>query len=269
MSDTAAPNRGPLGPARFFVAVIVCSVALAAAWAGQPAATAQEDYYEYFYSVSPYAYDSDSDGYNDSVTLEMDVDTTGGYVDVAVDAYLEDAYGYVADADFAIWTIYGEDSEAAYVDLTLGSGSPGYYYLYLDLYDVTGWEDDWAGSVYLYPVGYGTTSIPTATFRPTATQSQAQSYPSPSTFVFHGDGGLSGGAVGGIVAGTLLIVLSGIFWTSRRLRRKTEAQVQVPAPAPVVEKDEAFDDRIAKFKAKMERWRKEGYDVSELEDLFR
>jgi hypothetical protein len=202
----------------------------------------------------------------------MDVDTTGGYVGVGVDAYLEDPYGYIADSDIAVWVIYGEDAEAAYVDLTLTSGSAAYYNIYLDLYDDMGyWEDDWSSSVYLYPVGYGATPISTATQAPIPTRTDSP------PFDFGGGGGLSGGAVGGIVAGSILIVLSGIFWTSRRLRRNMEAQVaegdkvQVAGgdKAQVAESDKALDDRIAKFKAKMERWRKEGYDVSELEDLFR
>jgi len=257
MNVTARSDSVPSGTLRFLLTVFLCSAALAAAWADQSAATAQtEDYYEYFYSVSPHTYDSDSDGYDDSVTLEMDVDTTGGYVGVAVDAYLEDAYGYVSDSDFAVWTIYGEEAETVYIDLVLTSGSPGYYNLYLDLYDDTGyWEDDWSGSVYLYPIGHGTTSGPSATQAPFPTRT-----PSP-TFVFDGNGGLSDGAVAGIVAGSLLIVLPGLFWTSRRMRRDMEAKA--------AEKEKTPDDRIAKFRAKMERWREEGYDVSELEDLFR
>jgi hypothetical protein len=243
---------------RLFFAVLLCLVALAAALADQPAATAEtDDYDEYFYSVSADTYDSDSDGYDDSVTLEMDVDTTGGYVGVTAEAFLEDDYEFVLATDSALWTVYGEESEYGYVGFTITSGDPGYFSLYLDLYDdMDYWEDDWTGSVELYPLGYGATSMPTATlWQPPART------PAP-TFVFGGGGdGMNGGAVAGIVVGALLVVVAGFLWASRRRRGSMEARV--------AERERAPDDRIMKFKAQMERWREEGYDVSELEDLFR
>ncbi|MHC4520913.1 MAG: hypothetical protein ACYTAS_20165 [Planctomycetota bacterium] len=245
---------------RLFFAVLLCLVALAAALADQPAATAEtDDYYEYFYSVNADTYDSDSDGYDDSVTLEMDVDTTGGYVGVTAEAFLEDDYGFVLATDSAAWTVYGEESESGYVGFTITSGDPGYFTCFLELYDdMDYWEDDWSGSVYLYPLGHGAASTPAPTLWRPPTRTSAP------TFVFGGsDGdGMNGGAVAGIVVGALLVVVAGLLWTSRRRRRGS-------MEARVAERERAPDDRIAKFRAKMERWREEGYDVSELEDLFR
>jgi len=113
------------------------------------------DYDEYFWSVTPYTYDSDSDGFNDSVTLEMDVDTTGDYVDVTVIGDLYDLNGTWVDEDSATWNIYGAAIEYGYLDLTNYGSIAGDCTYYLDLYDENGnYEDDWVGSVYLYPVGY-------------------------------------------------------------------------------------------------------------------
>ena len=245
------------------LAILLCSVMLVAALSDHLAASAQtDDYDEYFYSVSPAVYDSDSDGYDDSVYLEMDVDTTGGYVGIAVDAFLEDADWYIVASDSTVWTVYGEDTEFGYVDLTATSGAPGYYSWYLDLYDdMDYWEDSWEGSVYLYPIGYGSTAGPTA--RPTATQGQFPTLTPSPTFVFDGsDGdGLGGGVVAGIVFAVLIVVVvPGLFLVNRSMRRGLGRST----PAR-----EAPDPRIAKLKAQMEQWRDEGYDVSELEDLFR
>ena len=244
---------------RILLALLLCSTMLVAALSGHLAASAQtDDYDEYFYSVSPVAYDSDSDGYDDSVNLEMDVDTTGGYAGVAVDAFLEDEDWYIVDSDSTFWTVYGVDTESGYIDLTVYSGDPGYYSYYLDLYDeVINWEDSWQGSVYLYPIGYGGTSGPTPTQQQFPTRTPTSTTPTP-TFVFNGsdDGGLDAGTVAGIVAAVLVVVVPGLLLTRRSMARRTAREV-------------APDPRITKLKARMEQWRDEGYDVSELEDLFR
>ena len=132
------------------------------------------DYDENFYSVTYSTYDSDSDGYVDSITLEMDVDTwlyidtPGEYVDVTVEGELDDPDVYLVDSNDTTWLIYGDDTEYGYLDLTATSGAPGYYeydiYLYDDLANL---EDSWSGSVYLYPIGYGITPTLLPTLIPT------------------------------------------------------------------------------------------------------
>jgi hypothetical protein len=242
---------------------------LVAALSDGLAATARaQDYEENFYSVISTTYDSDSDGYSDSVILEVDVDTTGDYVEVIVEAFLEDSYGNVVASDSAFWSIYGEEAEVGYFDFTVFSGDPGDYTYYLDLYDdFDYWEDEWYGSVYLYPTGYGTTSRPTATqgpfptLVPFPTQGPFPTRTPSPTSVFDGfDGdGMDGDTVAGIVGAALLAVVAGLIWTSRNSRKNSRKRKVEKAP----------DARIAKLREQMERWRDEGYDVSELEDLFR
>jgi hypothetical protein len=251
MRGSTGSNTVPSGTIGLLLTVLLCSVMLVAALSDQPAASAQtEDYDEYFYEVSPATYDSDSDGYDDSVSLQMDVDTTGGYVGVAVDAFLEDEDWDIVATDSTVWTVYGEETEFGYIDLTVYSGDPGYYSFYLDLYDdMAIWEDGWEGSVYLYPIGYGSTS------GPTATQGQSPTRTPTPTFVFDGSGGegVDGGTVAGIVAAVLVVLVPGILLTKRSISKRRKGP----------------DARIMKLKAQMEQWRAEGYDVSELEDLFR
>ena len=194
------------------------------------------DYDEYFYSVTPTTSDSDGDGYDDSVTLQIDVDTTGGYIYVSVFGDLYDPNGFLVQSDFTIWIIYGDDTEYGSLYLTATSGDPGYYGYYLELYDVLAYsEDDWTDSVYLYPTGYGVMPTPTPT-------------PIPSPV----GGGLSGGAVAGIVVGALIVVVPGLIWSNRSIKRRRATNTQ-----------------IRELKASMEQWREEGYDVSDLEDLFK
>jgi len=115
------------------------------------------DYDEYFWSVTPYTYDSDSDGFDDSVTLEMDVDTTGEDVYVTVDGELYDPNATSVDFDSTIWNIYDAAIEYGYLDLTNYSSIAGDCTYYLHLYDENGnYEEGWVGSVYLYPLGYVT-----------------------------------------------------------------------------------------------------------------
>lgn len=110
------------------------------------------DYDQYFHSVTPSTYDIDGDGYDDTVSLDIDADTTGSDVVVTVYAELYNPAGYWVDQDTAIWTIYGTAIEYGYVYLTATSGNPGYYDYYLELYDDLGYyEDSWWGSVYLSP----------------------------------------------------------------------------------------------------------------------
>ena len=66
------------------------------------------------------------------------------------------------------------------------------------------------------------------------------------------DGGFSGGAIAGIVAATLLVILPGIYWGNRSMVRRR-----------------ARNARTRELKDKLEKWREEGWNVSELEDLFK
>jgi len=192
------------------------------------------DYNESFYSVSPSTYDSDSDGYDDSVTLTIDVDTTGSSAYVTVYANIYDTLAQLVYSESTSWSIYGSDSEYGYLDLTATTGYPGLYGYQLALYDASSnSEDDWIGTVDLYPLGYGGTTITTPT-------------PSPD------GGGLSGGAVAGIVVGALVVTVPGFFLANKSTKRRRATNAQ-----------------IRELKTQMELWREEGYDVSELEDLFK
>ena len=113
------------------------------------------DYDEYFWSVTPSTYDSDSDGFDDSVTLEMDVDTTGDYIDVTVVGQLYDPNTTSVDLGSTTWNIYDAAYEYGYLNLTNYGSIAGDCTYYLHLYDENGnYEEGWAGSVYLYPLGY-------------------------------------------------------------------------------------------------------------------
>ncbi|UCG84217.1 MAG: hypothetical protein JSW38_05230 [Dehalococcoidia bacterium] len=211
-------------------------------------------YQENFYSVTPNAYDSDYDGYNDSVTLQMDVNTTGGYVTVTTNLFLDDSQGYQVYSDSLTWTVYGQETEYGEFYVTITSGDPDYFSYYLELYDdQRNLEDSWSGSVSLFPLGFGATTLPTATRTPFPT-----GFPTPSATATPGgipppdDGGLNGGVVAGIVMAALTVVMAGIFYGSRAMRGRRTA-----------------DARIRELRAQMERWRQEGFDVSELEDLFK
>ena len=243
---------------RLITIILFCSAIILVAPAEQSTVAAQGATDEFFYSVTPIVYDSDSDGYDDSVILEMDADTTGGYIDVTADLYVADSLGFPVVYDTLTWDIYDEESEYSEFEVTITAGDPQYFDFYLDLYDDQyNWEDTWESSFYLYPLGYGTTTYPTwtpfVTPFPTATPGFRTPFPTATPGgIPAGDGGLSGGAVGGIIAAGLILVLAAVFFGSRIMRGRRTA-----------------DARIRELRAQMERWRQEGYDVSELEDLFR
>ena len=204
------------------------------------------DYNEYFNSVSTSTYDSDSDGYDDSVTLNIDVDTTGSYAYITVYGVLVDPYGYEVHLDFNSWGIYGSASEYGNLYLTATLGDPGQYGYQLEIYDdLAYWEDSWSGFLYLYPLGYGGTTIATPTPSPLPT-------PTPTPTPPPDGGGLSGGMVAGIVIGALIVTVPGFFWANKSTKRRRATKAQ-----------------IRELKTQMELWREEGYDVSELEDLFK
>jgi len=102
------------------------------------------DYDEWFFDVN----ESFPSGHE--VCLEMDVDTTGGYVTVTVHANLYAPDGYWVDEYYGTWTIHSEDSEWGSVCLIAWTGGTGWYEYHLELYDDQGiYEDSWSGSVYL------------------------------------------------------------------------------------------------------------------------
>ena len=240
------------------------------------------DHYESFYSVAYSTFDSDSDGYDDSVRLTADVDTTSSYAYVTIYGDLIYLDTYLVDSNFTTWLIYDDKTEYGYLDLTATSGDPGYYEYYLDLYDdLANWEDSWFGSVYLYPIGYGITptltptQIPTSmptnvptlvptsmptrvpTLIPTPTPSPSASPTpeptlTPTSTPSPDGGGLNGGLVGGIVAGALIVTVPGLLWANKSTKRRRATNAQ-----------------ISELKTQMELWREEGYDVSELENLFK
>jgi hypothetical protein len=236
------------------------------------------DDYESFYSVTYSTFDSDSDRYDDSVTLTVDADTTSSYSYVTMYGELIDPDIYLVDSNYTTWLIYGDETEYGYLDLTATSGVPGYYEYYLDLYDdLANWEDSWFGSVYLFPVGYGImptqiptptptkvptpiptsapTTVPTLIPTPPPTPSASPKptlTPTPTPIPSPDDGGLSGGLVGGIVAGALIVIVPGLLWANKSTKRRRATNAQ-----------------IRDLKTQMELWREEGYDVSELEDLFK
>ena len=230
------------------------------------------DDYESFYSVSYSTFDSDSDRYDDSVTLTVDADTTSSYSYVTIYGDLIDPDIYLVDSNYTTWLIYGDETEYGYLDLTATSGDPGYYEYYLDLYDdLANWEDSWSGSVYLYPIGYGITPtlmptiiptlkpttvptlIPTPPLTPSATPTPKPTFaPTPTPTPSPDGGGLSGGLVAGIVAGALIVTVPGLLWVNKSTKRRRATNAQ-----------------IRDLKTQMELWREEGYDVSELENLFK
>ena len=240
------------------------------------------DYAENFYWVTDSTYDSDSDGYVDSITLEMDVDTwlymdtPGEFVDVTVEGELYDPDGYLVDSNDTTWLIYGDETEYGYLDLTATSGDPGFYEYYIELYDdLANWEDSWFGSVYLYPLGYGITPTLLPTLIPTSTPTNVPTLiptltptnvptlmptptpaltptPTPTPAPSPDGGGVNGGLVAGIVAGALIVTVPGLLWANKSTKRRR-----------------ATNAHISELKTQMELWKEEGYDVSELEDLFK
>ncbi len=64
----------------------------------------------------------------------------------------------------------------------------------------------------------------------------------------------------GIVIAVLIVTVPGLLWTRKKISKKNSGKRR---------SEKAPDARIAKLRAQMEQWRDEGYDVSELEDLFR
>lgn len=112
---------------------------------------------EYFYDVTINPLDSDGDGYNDGLEIEMDVDTTDGTLMVTVAGYLVDSNNNVVNSSYASWQITGDAVEYGYLYVYVpNSSEAGNYHVDLYLYDDEGDLEDYYTSenYYLYPPGY-------------------------------------------------------------------------------------------------------------------
>ena len=103
--------------------------------------------YDLFWECNFYPYDEDSDGYNDSILAEFDVDTLQISDYVTVDGYLFDDDDNLIDGPNSIsYWVYDMEYDYAYLNFTaLWNGTIGWdnYYVLLFLYDSTGELDDY------------------------------------------------------------------------------------------------------------------------------
>jgi hypothetical protein len=110
---------------------------------------------ESFYSVSYLSWDSDGDGQDDAITVQMDADSTYPYAQtVHAYAFLYNPDGDVVDWDHQSWFIWGVGAEYGYCYLYAPPSSPvGLYDVAVYLFDSCGnWEDsDSAIDITLYP----------------------------------------------------------------------------------------------------------------------
>lgn len=124
---------------------------------------------EFFRDVNITPYDRDSDGLNDSVHIEMNVDTmdvSGIFEDsvpVEVNAYLVDAFGYHADYTNPHWSVAGfaVDWQETNLSVPLGyEDGPSMYNVELALFDADGFYEDFhhETAFYLYPSSTSPTS---------------------------------------------------------------------------------------------------------------
>jgi len=103
-------------------------------------------------------YDSDSDGFNDAASIEIDVDThpMNTNVEVEVTAYLIDSFFDVADDGFQSWTINGIETETHTLQLQVSN------YCYPDMYNIKiylnedgdDYEDYYQSSAELFPPSF-------------------------------------------------------------------------------------------------------------------
>jgi hypothetical protein len=114
-------------------------------------------YDEYFFSADAVPVDTTGDGFNNSVLVAMDVDTTySGTLTVSVNAFLSDANGVtVFPFNDTTWAITGTFVEYGTVQLYMPPGAaPDWHYITLELWDEDGHYEQryeipqW---IYLYP----------------------------------------------------------------------------------------------------------------------
>jgi len=112
---------------------------------------------EYFASVNVTPFDSDGDGYDDAVEIQMNVDTSySGTIHVQVFARLVDSFGYYADSNTTSWDITEQSVEWIYIYLHVPPGyfdGPSMYDLELALFDDDNFFEDFHHEIgiYLYP----------------------------------------------------------------------------------------------------------------------
>jgi len=98
---------------------------------------------ESFFSIRYMPFDSDGDNYSDAVKIEMDVDTTGGTLNVTVYGYLIDPVDNMSYASMTSWTIKGNLIEYGQLFICVDfNGTAGFYDVELFLYDEAGNYED-------------------------------------------------------------------------------------------------------------------------------
>ena len=111
---------------------------------------------EYFNDFSFDPFDSNSDGFWDSLQVDMDVDTTySGSVNVFVYAYLRDIANNIVAFDDPLWSITSNAEEWGQAILSVPAGAPeGLYDVELYLFDADNNYEDYrlfTDVIYLYP----------------------------------------------------------------------------------------------------------------------
>ena len=110
---------------------------------------------EYFSTVNVTPFDSDSDGQNDAVTVQMDVDTSySGTVAIRVYAFLVDPFSFYAGQNSSSWSIVDQVVDWMHPNATVTlyvpagySAGPANYMVMLTLFD----EDDFLEDSYQQP----------------------------------------------------------------------------------------------------------------------
>jgi hypothetical protein len=121
-----------------------------------PVAIDPSTFDEYFDVISYNPFDSDGDGYNDAIEVEMEIDTTySGTLRVDAGAYLKDPSGTTVDVGWAGYDITDGATEYGYAQVFVPAGSPeGWYKVSLGLWDQWGNYEDYridGFQTYLYP----------------------------------------------------------------------------------------------------------------------
>jgi hypothetical protein len=112
---------------------------------------------EYFTTVNITPFDSDSDGQNDAVEVQMNADTSySGTVPVRVHAFLVDTFQYHADYESPDWNIIGQSVDWQTINLYVPEGymdGPSMYNVQLSLFDDDDFLEDFHHEIdiFLYP----------------------------------------------------------------------------------------------------------------------
>lgn len=117
---------------------------------------------EYFAGVNITPFDSDDDGLNNALEIEVNVDTMdvhgaySGTVPVELNAFLVDPFGYHADFNTMSWTVTGYALDWREIYLSVPTGyfdGPSMFNVELSLFDEDGFFEDFHHELdlYLYP----------------------------------------------------------------------------------------------------------------------